>query len=163
MGGEEAADGDEENTNIHFMDRVPADEGGTTSRGNNDDVDGTTEEIPCIFGACDPVQMVLPQLDGTAICASCMIGSAMTDRYWEMKKARSGAKGGKYERKGRMGWKGKGYAAGGPWLWEQYQSGKDPAAAEPAGLNRESRTAQGAEQPMTTSAVQEAEAVVHLR
>ena len=66
-----------------------------------------------MFAACNPIQMVLPALDGTAICASCLIDSVNTDRYWTARKMREEAKGpGKIGKKGRKGWKGKGYGKG---------------------------------------------------
>ena len=54
----------------------------SNSGDDDDDENGGSpprEEIPCMFAACNPIQMVLPSLDGTAICASCLIDSAITD------------------------------------------------------------------------------------
>ena len=88
----------------------------SNSGDDDDDENGGSpprEEIPCMFAACDPIQMVLPSLDGAAICASCLIDSAITDRYWTRRKEREEAKGsGKKGKKGKKGWKGKGYGKG---------------------------------------------------
>ena len=109
-----------------------------------------------MFAACEPNQMVIPRAGGTAICASCLIDSHLSDRYWQEQENRDESKGGKYGRKARKGWKGKGYVKG---------KGKDessrnlmtPEHAEPA---REPRGSQECERPVTTSVFQEVEAVV---
>ena len=82
-----------------------------------------------MFAACNPIQMVLPALDGTAICASCLIDSVNTDRYWTARKMREEAKGnGMMGKKGRKGWKGKGYGKG---KGKQHLKSPNPQYPEP--------------------------------
>ena len=82
-----------------------------------------------MFAACDPIQMVIPALDGTAICASCLIDSVNTDRYWTVRKMRQDSKGSeKKGKKGRKGWKGKGYGKG---KGQQPYNLPNPQYAEP--------------------------------